>query len=149
MNQFFFFCLAFVGGVFLAIQASLNANLGMILKQPIFASVAQSVSSTVFSLVIVACSVKTLPNSSIIKEVPIYLWFTGGFFSLLGISLYYFTIPRLGLSTMMSIGLSGQLILAVVASHYGWFNMPMEPVSLKKLLGIAFMLVAIMLIKIK
>jgi transporter family-2 protein len=149
MNQFSLSCLAFIGGVFLAIQASLNANLGEILKRPILASVAQSVSGTVFALVIVALSVRTLPNSVTVKQVPLYLWFTGGLFSVLGISLYYFTIPKLGLSTMISLGLSGQLIFAILASHFGWLNMPIEPISLEKLLGVVFMLAGILLIKIK
>lgn len=149
MNQFLLSCLAFIGGVFLAIQASLNANLGVILKKPVLASVIQSVSSTVFALVIVALSVRSLPGPGTIKQVPVYLWFTGGLFSVLGISLYYFTIPKLGLSTMISLGLSGQLIFAVVAGHYGWLNMAIEPVTLKKLLGVLCMLGGVLLIKIK
>ncbi|MDB5120341.1 MAG: hypothetical protein JWN56_1559 [Sphingobacteriales bacterium] len=147
MNQFSLAVLAFIGGVFLAIQASLNANLGIILKKPILASVTQSVSSTFFALIIVALTVKNLPSPSVVKQVPFYLWFTGGLFSVLGISLYYYTIPKLGLSTMMSLGLSGQLILAIVAGHYGWLNLPVEPITIKKLLGAAFMLAGILLIK--
>ncbi len=147
MNQFLLSCLAFIGGVFLALQATLNANLGMILKKPILASVAQSVSSTVFALAIVVLSVKTLPSSISMKQVPVYLWFTGGLFSVLGISLYYFTIPKLGLSTMISIGLSGQLIFAMVAGHFGWLNMTMEPISSKKILGVGLMLAGILFIK--
>lgn len=149
MNRIFLSCLAFIGGIFLAIQASLNANLGVILKRPMLASVAQSVSSTVFALVIVALTVRSLPGAYTIKQVPLYLWFTGGLFSVLGISLYYFTIPKLGLPTMISIGLSGQLVFAVVAAHFGWLNMPMEPISLKKVLGVCFMIAGIIFIKLK
>lgn len=149
MNQFLLSCLAFIGGIFLAIQASLNANLGIILKKPILASVAQSVSSTVFAIAIVALSLKTLPNSTTLKEVPVYLWFTGGLFSVIGISLYYYTIPKLGLSTMIAIGLSGQLIFSVVAGHFGWLNMPMEPISIKKIAGLVFILAGILFIKLK
>jgi transporter family-2 protein len=147
MNQFFLSILAFVGGVFLAIQASLNTHLGILLKKPLLASVVQAVSSTVFALVIVGLSVKTFPSLSTVKQVPIYLWFTGGLFSVLGISLYYFTIPKLGLSTMISLGLSGQLIFAVLAGHYGWLNLPTEPITLQKLIAVALMLAGIFLIR--
>lgn len=139
--------LAFIGGVFLAIQASLNANLGILLKKPLLASVAQAISSTFFALVLVAFTVTTLPKLNTVRQVPVYLWFTGGLFSVLGISLYYFTIPKLGLSTMISLGLSGQLIFAVIAGHYGWLNLPVEPVNLKRLIGVAFMLLGILMIK--
>jgi transporter family-2 protein len=147
MNQFFLATLAFIGGVFLAIQASLNANLGSLLNRPQLASVAQSVTSTLFALAIAVITVKTLPSPATIKQIPIYLWFTGGLFSVLGISLYYFTIPRLGLTTMISLGLFGQLSLALVAGHFGWLNTPLEQVTLKKLVGVALMLAGIMLIK--
>ncbi|NIJ56108.1 DMT family transporter [Dyadobacter arcticus] len=149
MNQFFLAILAFIGGVFLAIQVVFNAHLGEILKKPILASVAQSVSSTAFALTIVLLTVKTLPSPGTIKQVPLYLWFIGGLFSVLGISLYYYIIPKLGLSTMISIGLSGQLIFAVVAGHYGWLNLASEPSTFRKLIGVTFMLAGILLIKLK
>lgn len=149
MNQFLLSCLAFIGGVFLAIQASLNTNLGILLKKPVFASVAQTASGTIFALLIVALTVKTLPSTETMKQVPFYLWFTGGLFTVLGVSIYYFTIPKLGLSTMITLGLSGQIIFAMVASHFGWLNMPVEPITLRKSLGVVFMLAGILLIKIK
>jgi bacterial/archaeal transporter family-2 protein len=149
MNQLFLSFLAFTGGVFLAIQAGFNANLGLLLKKPILASVAQSASSTFFALLIVALSVKTLPTPGTVKQLPIYMWFTGGLFSVLGISLYYYTIPKLGFSTMISLGLSGQLIFSVIAGHYGWLNLAVEPITLKKFLGLVFMLAGILLIKAK
>ncbi|WP_316836994.1 DMT family transporter [Pedobacter nutrimenti] len=149
MNKLLLSCLAFIGGAFLAVQASLNANLGVILKKPILASLAQNASGMVFALVIATLSFKTQPSLTTVKQVPAYLWFTGGLFSVLGISLYYFTIPKLGFSTMISLGLSGQLIFAVAASHFGWLNMQIEPLTTKKLLGIVCLLAGILLIKIK
>lgn len=149
MNKFLFSSLAFIGGALLAIQASLSANLGIILKKPVLASLAQYASGMVFALVIAALSFKTQPSLTSVKQVPVYLWFTGGLFSVLGISLYYFTIPKLGFSTMISLGLSGQLIFAVAASHFGWLNMQTEPLTIKKLFGIVCLLAGILLIKTK
>jgi transporter family-2 protein len=149
MNQFLLSCLAFIGGVFLAIQASLNTNLGILLKKPVFASVVQTASGTIFALIIVALSARTLPSTETMKQVPFYLWFAGGLFTVLGVSIYYFTIPKLGLSTMITLGLSGQIVFAMIASHFGWLNMPVEPITLRKLLGVTLMLTGILLIKIK
>jgi len=138
-----------LGGVFLAIQATFNAHLAEMLKRPIVASVVQSASSMLFALMIAAFSVKALPGSNTVRQVPVYLWFIGGLFSVIGTSLYYYTIPRLGLSTMISLGLSGQLLFAEVAGHYGWLNLPKEPATFKKLMGVACMLAGILLIKLK
>lgn len=141
--------LAFIGGVFLAIQGGLNAQLGVLLKNPILASLIAFFSSTLFALVFVLFNFKSVPTISQIKGVPFYLWFTGGLFSVIGISLYYYTIPKLGISTMISIGLCGQLIFAVIAGNYGWLNLPLEPITLKKIIGISSMIIGILLINIK
>lgn len=149
MNQFTLSILAFVGGVLLAMQGGLNAQLGVLLKNPLLASVVAFISSSVFAIVIVLFAVKNIPTLAQAKEIPGYLWFTGGLFSVLGISLYYYTIPKLGVSTMISFGLCGQLLFAVIAGHYGWFNLPIEPLSFKRIVGIVALISGILLINWK
>ncbi len=149
MNNFGLLFLAFIGGVFLAMQGGLNAQLGVLLRNPILASLIAFFSSTIFALVFVLFNFKSLPTILQIKEIPFYLWFTGGFFSVIGISLYYYTIPKLGISTMISIGLCGQLIFALIAGNYGWLNLPLEPITIKKTIGISFMILGIGLINFK
>lgn len=149
MNQFTLSILAFIGGVFLAIQGGLNAHLGVLLKNPLLASVVAFVSSSMFVIIVVASSVKTFPTINQLKDIPYYLWFTGGLFSVLGISIYYYTIPKLGVSTMISFGLCGQLIFAVIAGRYGWFNLPVEPISFKRIAGVIAMISGIFLINWK
>ena len=46
----------------------------------------------------------------------------------------------------MSFALTGQLALAVVASHFGWFDQPIKPITLKTLSGLVAMVVGIILI---
>ena len=149
MNNYSLLILAFIGGVFLAMQGGLNAQLGVLLRNPLLASLFAFFSSTVFALVFVLFNFRSLPTVSQMKGIPFYLWFMGGFFSVLGISLYYYTIPKLGISTMISIGLCGQLIFAVIAGNYGWLNLPLEPITLKKTIGMLSMILGIALINIK
>ncbi|MBU2913578.1 DMT family transporter [Reichenbachiella agariperforans] len=146
MNQYTLSLLACVGGVFLAAQGGLNAHLGVLLKHPLLASVVAFLSSSIFAIVMVLCSVRTFPTVHQLKDVPVYLWCTGGFFSVVGISLYYYTIPKLGVSTMISFGLCGQLLFAVVAGHFGWLNLPVEPMTLQRIAGVLAMIGGIFLI---
>lgn len=149
MNQYALSITAFIGGVFLAIQGGLNAQLGIWLKNPLLASVVAFFCSTLFALVFIILSVKSIPSISELKQIPVYLWFSGGLFSVLGVSLYYYTIPRLGISTMISLGLFGQLLFSVIAGHFGWLNLPTEPITPKRILGITAMITGILLINIK
>ncbi len=149
MNNYGLVGLAFIGGIFLALQGGLNAYLGVLLKNPFLASLIAFFSSTLFALLFVLINFKSFPTLLNVKGIPFYLWFTGGFFSVIGISLYYYTIPKLGISTMISIGLCGQLIFAVIAGNYGWINLPVEPITIKKTIGISSMILGIILLNIK
>lgn len=149
MNHFSLIILAFIGGVLLAMQGALNAHLGVLLKNPLLASVVAFFFSTVFAVVVAAVSVEQVPSLKGLSTIPWYMWFTGGLFSVLGISLYYYTIPKLGISTMISLGLGGQLIFSVIAGHFGWLNLPTEPITLKRIIGAIVMLTGILLIQLK
>ncbi len=149
MNQTGLSLLAVLGGVFLAAQGGFNSNLAVLLKNPLLASVAAFFSSTIFAVTFVLLSSKSSPNWTEVKQIPLYLWFTGGLFSVMGISLYYYTIPKLGISTMISLGLFGQLAFSIVAGHFGWLNLPVEPITFKRGAGFVILISGIILINIK
>jgi len=149
MNQQLVSLVAFLGGVFLAIQAGFNAHLGVLLKKPLLATIATSFSSLLFASAFILMISSEIPSNNLLKKVPWYLWFTGGLFSVIGISMYYYSIPKLGLSRMISLGLCGQLIFSATATHFGWLNLPIEPITLKKTIGIMAMMAGILLINSK
>ena len=149
MNQYTLSILAILGGVFLAAQGGFNSSLGVVLRNPFLASVVAFFFSTFFAILFLVFNQNKIPNISVIKSVPLHLWFTGGLLSVIGISIYYYTIPKLGISTMISLGLFGQLTFSIIAGHFGWLNLPIEPLSIKKALGFLSMLLGILLINIK
>jgi len=148
-NNIFIMLIAMTGGVLLSIQGGLNAQLGVLLKNPLLATLAAYLFSTVFALLFVFFVVKDVPSIQQIKAVPVYLWFTGALFSVVGISLYYYTIPKLGISTMISIGLFGQMLFSVIAGHFAWFGLPKKTIDIKRLIGVSAMLIGIYLINKK
>ena len=149
MNQITLSILALTGGIFLAMQGGLNAQLGVLLRNPLLASLATFFCSAMFVFLIVVFSVKSIPSLQQLKDVPYYLWFSGAALSVLGISLYYYTIPKLGISTMISLGLCGQLVFSVIAGHFAWFGLPEEPITYKRIIGIVAMITGILFINDK
>lgn len=149
MNQHYLSIIAFLGGVCLAIQASFNTQLGTLLKKPILASLSTSISSILFAFIFILFFSKDMPNVQITKQIPWYLWFTGGLFSIVGITMYYFTIPKLGINKMISLGLCGQLLFSAIAGHFGWLDLPIEPITSKKVIGISAMIFGIIFINLK
>ncbi len=149
MNKLLISILALTGGIALAAQSGLNSQLGISLKHPLLASVCAFFVSTLFAIIFVFFAVKDFPTITQIKEIPFYLWFTGGLLSVIGIGIYLYTIPKLGISTMISFGLCGQLIFAAIASHFGWLNVPVEPLTLRKCIGLLAMILGIIITNMK
>ncbi|WP_348715337.1 DMT family transporter [Tenacibaculum sp. 190130A14a] len=141
--------LAFIGGVFLAMQAGLNTKLSTALKQPILAVISTSFTSFILGIFLILFFTKGRIQLDLIQKVPWYLWFIGGVFSMIGISLYFYTIPKLGISKMIALGLCGQLIFSLIAGKYGWLNLPVEALTTNRIFGAISMLVGIILINSK
>lgn len=140
--------LALTGGVFLAIQAGFNSQLGGILKQPIIAVIATSITSVLLGIIFLFLFNRNSLETGSFLQVPWYLWFIGGLFSASGISIYFYTIPKIGISKMIALGLCGQLLFSLLAGHFGWLNSPIEPITTKRLLGAIAMTIGILLINI-
>jgi transporter family-2 protein len=149
MRLFFLSVLGFAGGVFLAVQAGFNSQLGSTLKQPILAAIASSMSSLVFGCLLLLLISKESIQNITTTQVPWYLWFIGGLFSVIGIAIYFYNIPKIGISKMIALGLCGQLIFSLIAGKYGWLNLPVEPITTKRLIGTIAMVTGIILFNIK
>lgn len=151
-----FVVLAFVAGASIAIQAAMNAQLGQILNNSLlatsyafFSSFALVAGITLyFSLTIqVQLQEKILmvSLSEMINQVPWYLWISC-IFSVIGVASFYFLIPKMGVGNVMSYALAGQIIVAMIISHFGWFESPLKEISITKLVGTVCLILAIILI---
>lgn len=138
--------LALIAGAAIATQVSMNAQLGVLLKNSLLGTTVVFTCSSVFTLIAVIVSTKHYPQAEIIRSVPIYLWFTGGALSAFGVAMFYYLAPKMGVSPMMSYGLTGQILIAVIASHFGWFDLPIKQIDVIKVAGIAALIAGIILI---
>ncbi len=143
MNNLLFPFIAFIAGVAIAIQASMNAHLGVLIKNSVFATTVAFLNSFIFTLITLVFIAKKLPSLDTIKTVPFYLWFSGGLLSTFGVGAFYWLIPKMGVGSMVSFALSGQLILAIVAGHFGWFQLPVTPISTTKVIGTLLLVLGI------
>lgn len=137
--------LALFAGALIALQAGMNSWLGVLLKNTLLATVVAFFVSIIVSGVVMLSVTKQWPNVSDIQVVPWYLWL-GGVLSATGVGLFYLLIPKLGVGTMMSYALTGQLVLAVIISHFGWFELPQVSINQTKVIGIAAMIIGLVLI---
>jgi transporter family-2 protein len=149
MNNLILFLLSFLVGIMVVIQGVVNARLGVLLKNSLLATSTALTVGASLTLVAVMITVRQFPSTQQLKEIPTYMWISGGLLSFIAVTLFYYIIPRLGISTAVTFGLAGQLIFAAAAGHFGWFNMPLEPITLKKVLGLLVMISGVILINSK
>lgn len=142
----YFVLLSFFAGIAIAIQANINSQLGVLLTSSLLATLIALISSAIFTSIAITFFVKDFPSIYIVKSIPIYFWFSGGILSAFALASFYFVIPKIGILSMISFGLTGQLLYSILSSHFGWFDLPVSSISMSKIIGVIAMLVGIFLI---
>ncbi len=137
--------LALSAGGAIAIQAGMNARLGVELGNTMLGTSAAFAVACMVSLLVVALQRAGLPSVDRLQSVPLYLW-GGGIISAFGVGMFYFLIPRMGVGPMMSFALTGQIVLAVICSHFGWFDQPVKPVNATRVIGLLVLVAGVSLI---
>jgi len=137
---------ALLCGAAIALQAALNSSLGRQLGSPLFATVVAFGAGLGFASVaaFVYARVVASPRTA---DVPTYLWFAGGLLGVLALFGFYWLIPRVGMGVTLSFTVTGQLALGMLASHYGWFDLPRVELTCARLCGAATLLVGAVLVQ--
>jgi len=139
--------LAVIAGILVVLQGGFNAKLGIHLNNSLLATLANLSIAAIFTSVAVVITIRQYPSSATLQSIPAYYYLIGALCSFLAVSLFYFLIPKLGIGTTVLFSLSGQIVFALVASHFAWFGFPAEPISLQKLIGLVCFLAGVILIK--
>ncbi|WP_413693112.1 DMT family transporter [Pseudoalteromonas sp. KJ10-2] len=147
MNILWIFAL--FAGSCIAIQAAMNARLGQLFNSALLAT-----SYAFFTSFLLVITIALLVNSkSLIHQwqqisfsiVPWYLWLSC-VLSVIGVGSMYWLIPKMGVGSVMSYSLTGQLILALIISHFGLFDSPQKLISSTKLVGALLLIIGITLV---
>ncbi len=142
----YFGLLALFAGMAISMQASMNAQLGVLLKNSLMSTVIAFSVSGLCSLLALLVMTKNYSHIFEIKTVPIYLWFSGGTLSAMGVGIFYYLIPKIGIDSVMTYALIGQIILAITASHFGWFDLPIKALNIKRILGLLILIMGVLLV---
>lgn len=137
------YVLTIVIGLFMALHLSMNAQVGVVLKNPRMGNALFWVIGAATALIIALTNWDSTIFSKL-KEVHPALLLAGVIGGMLVFAIAWL-IPKLGAGNFMIIMLSGQIIGGLVLSHFGWLGSPVQPVSLVKVLGVLVMLVGVAL----
>jgi len=62
------------------------------------------------------------------------------------VALFYWLIPQMGAGPMISCAMAGQIFLALIAGHCGWFSLPVKPLTLSTVVGCITLIIGVWLI---
>ena len=128
-----FIVTAFLMGVTLSVYLPMNSSVSKYLGSSIAASATFFVVATITVLFILILG-GYHHSLARIRNVPVYLHIAGviSAFFIIGTT---FLIPKIGARTFFILLVSGQILMAILVSHFGILESPKDPISLKKTLG--------------
>lgn len=136
--------LSVLAGLFIPLQALLNARLASYLTGPISAAFTNfAVGLIGLSLYVIVLRLPA-PSAAQIAITPWWAW-VGGLLGAYFVAAAAITVPKLGAAGMVSIIIAAQLIAAIVLDHYGVLH-EAQPVSATRLAGAVLLLIGAYLI---
>ncbi|MGX7014924.1 DMT family transporter [Vagococcus silagei] len=139
-----FVILGVLAGLFFPIQASINSRLGGIARNPIVASfTAFSVGSMVLIVLLLLFDRHSFGNLLHLNQPYLLVAgpIAGVIFNVASITLF----GKIGATITTIITITGQLIMGLLIDNFGLLNMLVQPISVKRILGILLMLGALWL----
>jgi len=133
VQTFAFAITAFLMGVILSVYLPMNSSVSRHLGSSMAASAVFFVVATVTSIMIMM-SAGDYHALAKIKSVPVSLYISGviSAFFIVGTT---FLIPKVGARTFFILLVSGQILMAMVISHFGVLESPQDPITLRKTVG--------------
>jgi transporter family-2 protein len=139
-----------LAGALLPVQAVINGRLGANLGEPLWASLVSFSIGTLVLFAIVAMGGFAggiqVPSFSSALRAPWWIW-AGGFLGAIYVTVALTMAPRLGAGTLIAVVVTGQLIAALLLDHIGAFGLPRQPADVSRLIGAAFLIAGVVLIR--
>ena len=124
--------LALINGVILAIMVFFNGMLASI-TGPYMSTLIYHVLGLVLIIFISIVKKNKLSN---LKEVPL-IFLLPGILSVITILLNNISIPKIGVTLAVGVGLFGQLVMSSFVEHFGLFGMTANKIKKEKILGLS------------
>jgi transporter family-2 protein len=134
-----FYLISFIAGTAVAIQTGVNSQLRHDTNNPILTALISFLVGTVALLFLYFAFFRQSP---MFPEGYTYQWwkFIGGLMGVLYITAVVIAAPKIGAANALGFIVMGQFIAAIIIDHYGMMGMPIKPISLYRIAGVALLM---------
>jgi transporter family-2 protein len=137
--------LVLISGALLAVQAPLNATLSRAVGSPVNAALLSFLVGSL-ALALVAALLRAAPTLSAVRALPWWAW-CGGLCGAVFVAGAAYAVPRLGVATVLTLGVASQLAAAIVIDHVGALGVAPRAVTLWRVAGILLVMVGTLLVR--
>ena len=134
----------FAGGL-IALQAPTNAILSRAGGSPVLAALISFAVGTIALLVAWLLS-GSRPRAAAFAGLPPYAWL-GGLYGACFVAIAAYAAPRIGLAALITIGIAGQIAMALLLDHYGALGLPREPINIGRIAGALLVIAGVVLVR--
>ena len=137
--------LVFLAGGMVALQAPTNAILAKAGGSPILAALISFTVGTIALLVVWLMS-GNRPGAAPFAGLPWYAWI-GGLYGAIFVAVAAYAAPKIGLATLITVGIGGQIAMALWMDHVGALGLPREPINVGRVGGALLVLAGVVLVR--
>ena len=137
--------LVFVAGALIAVQAPTNAILAKAGGSAVLAALISFAVGTA-ALFVTWLATGSRPPAANFAGVPAYAWL-GGLYGAVYVAAAAFAAPRIGLAALITIGIAGQIAMALLLDHFGALGLPKEPVNVGRIAGAVLVVAGVLLVR--
>jgi len=137
--------LVLAGGALISLQAPTNAMLSMAGGSPVLAALISFAVGTLALLVTWLATAKR-PGADAFAGLPWYAWL-GGVYGAFYVAVAAYAAPRIGLASLVTIGIAGQILSAIWLDHFGVLGLAREPISLVRAVGAMLVVIGVVLVR--
>jgi len=139
------YLLGIVSGFGLTLQIGMNSRLRTVLQSANTAALVSFLVGTLALVGLLLATRATLPDRDTLASVPVWAWF-GGLMGAFYVAISTVVASQLGTASLLGLALLGQLAMSLAADHFGWMGLPVHPITLTRLAGVALLAAGVWLI---
>ena len=137
--------LVFFAGGLIALQAPTNSILARAGGSPVLAALISFAVGTV-ALFAVWIFSGNRPGTGAFAGLPWYAWL-GGLYGGAFVGVAAYAAPRIGLASLITIGIGGQIVMALLLDHLGALGLPREPINIGRVVGVLLVFAGVVIVR--
>lgn len=145
--MWFLLLFAFVAGMCVPVQFSVNAQLREAVGGPAVATAISFLVGTIAAVIVAALILReSLPGVGSVSDAPWWVW-TGGLLGAFYVLASILLVPQLGSAATIGFVLAGQVAASIVIDHFGLLRTAVHEVTLPRLIGAALIVAGVALVQ--